>query len=247
MRFYGLNHKRLRRCLRKGVYCVHKKIEDRRSFIISVLYYAVVAALIYLALRYAFWLLLPFLIGLVIAFILKPLVRVISRSLRIPRKLTALFLSLLFYLIVGALLALAGMRIISYIRSIVVNAPTIYATYIQPSLVELFDSLENLSARLDPALAQYVETATASMTSSISQVVTSLSSTLIRSVSVTVAALPSIFLTIVLSIISTVLFAMDFELIGEYHAGSPSVTEFLSKLQSFRAHGAQVYQKSYLF
>ena len=97
-----------------------------------------------------------------------------------------------------------------------VNAPTIYATYLQPSLVELFENLQDLSARLDPALAQYIETATASMTSSISQLVTSLSSTLIRSVSVTVAALPSIFLTIVLSIISTVFFAMDFELIGEY-------------------------------
>jgi sporulation integral membrane protein YtvI len=227
---------------------VHKKIEDRKSFIISVLYYAVVVALIYLAFRYVFWLVLPFLIGLVIAFILKPAVRVISRKLRTPRKLTALILSLLFYLVVGALLALVGMRIIAYIRSIVVNAPTIYATYLQPSLVELFENLQDLSARLDPALAQYIETATASMTSSISQLVTSLSSTLIRSVSVTVAALPSIFLTIVLSIISTVFFAMDFELIGEYSKRwlPERVTLFLHKLKDFLVSTVLKYIKSYM-
>ena len=53
----------------EGVYCVHKKIE-MKSFIISVLYYAIVVASS-VAFRYVFWL-VPFLIGLVIAFILKP-------------------------------------------------------------------------------------------------------------------------------------------------------------------------------
>ena len=246
--FFGQNHKSLRPVLAEGVCCVQKKIEVRKSFIISVLYYAVAAALIYLAFRYAFRILLPFLIGLVIALVLKPVVRVISRNLRIPRKLTALICSLLFYFVVGLLLVLVGMRIVAYIRSIVVNAPTIYATYLQPSVTELFEDLQNFSARLDPALAQYVETATASLTSSISQLVTSLSSSLIRSVSGTVAALPSILLTVILSIISTVFFAMDFELIGEYaKLWLPErVVAFFVKLKSFIVSTVLKYIKSYL-
>lgn len=227
---------------------MQNKTESRKNFIITVLYYALAAALIYLGLRYGLRLVLPFLIGLIIALILKPAVNLISRALRIPRKLTALILALFFYLVVGALLILGSIKIVNYIRSIVINAPALYAAYLQPTLSQLFESLENLSAWFDPNLAAYVEKATESLTRSLSELVTGLSSGVIRSVSSTVISLPTTLLTVLLSIISTIFFSMDYELIGEYARRwlPENILRFLVQLKHILVSTVLKYIKSYL-
>lgn len=231
-----------------GACRVQNTTDRRKTFIINVLYFALAGALIYLGLRYALRLVLPFFIGLIVALILKPAVNLISRAIRIPRKLTALILALLFYMVVGGLLVLMGIKLVNYIRSIVINAPAIYAAYLQPSLAQLFEGLEDLSARFDPSLAAYVEKATESLTRSLSELATGLSSGVIRSVSNTVFTIPNILLTILLSIISTVYFAMDFELIGEYARRflPERILLFLVQLRNILVRTVLKYIKSYL-
>ena len=82
------------------------QIEKYRKFLITFAYFAVLALLAFVILRYALPMLSPFVIGFVIAYALRRPIRFLHRRLSIPRKLAAIVMVLLCYGILGLLLAL---------------------------------------------------------------------------------------------------------------------------------------------
>ena len=77
--------------------------DKRRKFIINVAYWAIIAGITYLIFRYLLNLLLPFVIALLVAWLLRPLSRLYRQ--RAPKVASALIIVtvLLFYLLLGFL------------------------------------------------------------------------------------------------------------------------------------------------
>ena len=77
--------------------------DKRRKFIINVVYWAIIAGITYLIFRYLLNLLLPFVIALLVAWLLRPLSRLYRQ--RAPKVASALIIVtvLLFYLLLGFL------------------------------------------------------------------------------------------------------------------------------------------------
>ena len=65
--------------------------EKKKRVIIDIVYVAVLGLSIFFVLHYAIPLILPFLIGFAIAYILKPLIRKLHNVSKVPMKFVSLF------------------------------------------------------------------------------------------------------------------------------------------------------------
>ena len=81
-------------------------MEKRRAFLINFTYFAVIAALAFVLLRYGVSMLAPFVIAFVIAYLLKAPISFLSRKLKLSRRLAAILAVLLFYVTIGSLIGL---------------------------------------------------------------------------------------------------------------------------------------------
>ena len=86
-------------------------VEKKREFIINVIYFLIIGAIIYITIKYALWWFLPFVIGFGIAFMLKPLINMMTKKFKVNRKIVAGVTVLGFYATVGALFTVIIVKI----------------------------------------------------------------------------------------------------------------------------------------
>ena len=67
-------------------------MEKRKTLIINFLYFAIIIAIAYFVLEFAFTLLLPFVAALFIAYILRHPIRFLAAKTKLPKKLAAVLL-----------------------------------------------------------------------------------------------------------------------------------------------------------
>jgi sporulation integral membrane protein YtvI len=189
---------------------VNNRLETRKNFIINVLYFVLAAALLYFAVKYVLGWVLPFIIGFLVALLLKPAICFLSKKSHVPYKATAVILALLFYASVGLLLTLLGIKLIYILIDGFAALPGIYKLYIEPLIDSSFIQIQDLIAKLDPKMVQIIQNMTSSFSDSAGTVITGVSSQVIKVLTSTVTSLPSLLLAVLLSIISSIFFAMDY-------------------------------------
>lgn len=195
---------------------MNSKLEERKIFIINVLYFALAAAILYFSVKYVLAWILPFIIGLLVALLLRPLIGFLSKKCRIPSKVAAVILAIIFYAVVGFLLTLLAIKIIFILRDGFANLPNIYTQYIEPLINRSFERIQYITGKLDPNMVTIIQNMTASFSDSAGTVITGISSQVIKFLSTTVVSLPGFLLALLLSIISSIFFAMDFSKITGY-------------------------------
>lgn len=194
-------------------------LEKRKQFIITTAYFALILALIYIGLKHVLGLLTPFIIGFVVAFILQRGIHFVAQKLRVPKKPVAVVLVVLFYVIIGVLLTLLGIRLFAELKYLVERLPRIYTRDIEPVLYQIFEGAERLMSRYDLTLVNIIEDLYTSFSQSLGKVVSDLSGKAIGTITFTVSAVPRTLIFILLSIISSVFFAMDYSAIMGYLSG----------------------------
>lgn len=226
---------------------MNSKLENRKNFIINVLYFALSAALLYFSIKYVLGWILPFIVGFLVALLLKPAIGLLSNKCRIPHKLAAVILALLFYVIVGVLLILLGIKLIYVLIDGFAALPNIYTQDIEPLINSAFSSFQDLIAKLDPNMVQIIDNMTSSFSNSAGTVITSLSAQVIKFLTSTVTSLPSFLLAILLSIISSIFFAMDYTKITVYLVRMLPIKmrSYVSEFKILAADIGLKYVKSY--
>ena len=109
------------------------KIKERAEFLVAVSYYAVLAALIYVTYR-LINILLPFVIGFVLAALLQPLKRWMQKKLKINKKALSIALTALIYLGAGAVLFILIIQLVYMLRDVLSAFPDYYKNSIVPML-----------------------------------------------------------------------------------------------------------------
>ena len=107
-------------------------MEKRKTLIINFLYFAIIIAIAYFVLEFAFTLLLPFVAALFIAYILRHPIRFLAAKTKLPKKLAAVLVVLLFYGTIGMLIVMGSIRAFSFISDLVQSLPQIYLDYVSP-------------------------------------------------------------------------------------------------------------------
>ena len=210
-------------------------IEKKKDFIINIIYLLIIAAIIYIVLKYALGWFLPFVIGFGIAFMLKPLINIITKKLKINRKIVAGVTVLIFYATVGALVTLLLVKIFIALKEVFIKLPSVYVNNIEPLIFELSNNVENLLGSLDPALVAAIEDMVSSLARSLGSIVSSISSGVVSFVSSTVTMVPSFFIILIFTIIASFFFAMDYVEITNFvtRQFSPKVNSILFEVKDY--------------
>lgn len=86
-------------------------VEKRRANLINLTYYAFLIAAYYLFMKYAFWLVAPFIIAFAVAMVLQKPLRVISKKTKIKKNILAAIAVLLIVAIIVSVVVFAGYKI----------------------------------------------------------------------------------------------------------------------------------------
>lgn len=191
-------------------------MEKRRKFIINFFYFAIIIALAFFVLRFALSFLFPFVAALFIAYILRRPIQLITTKTRLPRKVSAIRVVLIFYVTIGTLLVLGSIRAFSYVSDLVQRLPDIYLRYVNPVLTDLFSQLEHALMQADPSILDTVDYLWEQLMQSLRGIVSDLSLTSMEIISNIASSLPMLFIRLVLMIISTFFIAMDYEALSDF-------------------------------
>lgn len=93
-------------------------VEKRRSMLINFTFYALLIAAYYLFMKFAFWLVAPFIAAFLIAMFLQKPVRAISKKTKIKKNIIAAVAVLLILAVLASLLVLVGYRIFVEFRGL---------------------------------------------------------------------------------------------------------------------------------
>ena len=158
--------------------------------------------------RYAFMLILPFLIGWGVAFCVRPLASFLNRKIRIPTKIASFLLALLAVLIVFGAVSVAVWRISVELWEFVsgINGEDVYG--VLSKIINPFKGLFGSSdgaGELELRLGAAIEKMLSSGLASVGGVITSF-----------VSSLPGAFIFLLATVISALYFSLDLERINAW-------------------------------
>ena len=117
-------------------------IDQKKNFIINMMYFAFIAGIVYIFIKHVLILVMPFIIGFLVALLLRPVIKLASNKFHVPNKIGAVALVLLSYAGVSALVSWIGMRFVVLIKNSIVRLPEIYALQIEPAIRDIFENVE---------------------------------------------------------------------------------------------------------
>ena len=187
------------------------EIEKKRKFIINILYFAIILAIVWVILEWGLSLIMPFIIAFLISWALQRPIRFLSEKLRVHKKILAIFLVLLFYCTIGLLIALLIIKSFSAVGELIASLPALYEAHINPLIGKIYDSLESSFIRLDPELMNALDTLIQDSAASIGESISGLSMTVAGAVSGAASSLPGFLIRLLLMVISTFFISMDYD------------------------------------
>lgn len=188
-----------------------RAMEKRRKFIINFLYFTIILGVGFLLIKFGLPLLAPFVIGFLIAYLLKHPIAFLAAKTKVPQKAAAVFLVLVFYATIGMLLVMGSIKAFSAATHLVGDLPQMFRSHVVPVLTQLFRELEDAVYRMDPTLLEAVDYLQNHFMQTLGQLVSSLSMDSMQLISSFASSLPMLFIKLVLMIISTLFIAMDYE------------------------------------
>ncbi len=188
-----------------------EKTDKRRTFIVNVAYWAIIAGITYLIFRYLLNLLLPFVIALLVAWLLRPLGRLYRQ--RAPKLASALIVVtvLLFYLLLGFLAMLLLVDLLTGLAQYLGKLPELYTQTIEPGLRNLYANAQDLAARFDPSVADVVNMVLPQVISSVGGAVTNFSVNAVGKLTGLVTALPSVLISALIAVIASFFTAVSYD------------------------------------
>ena len=193
--------------------------EKKKNFIISALYYLTIAVIVYIILKYAVFIVLPFIIGFATAAILNPVIRFLEHKFSMKRRPTSILILVVFYATIGMLLTLGVIKLTVWLGDFSGRLPTIYSENIEPLIAGVFDWINGIISHIDGLGAnEFSEELSGlfeSVRNSLGTAVSDISVRAISKLSGFAAAIPGFIIEIVFSVISSFFFTSDYEKILE--------------------------------
>lgn len=185
-------------------------IEQRKNFIINSIYVALWGLLIYIGLKFTFGHLMPFVVGFFIASALKPIVRKLDEKLG-KNKWVSVVVTILFYSLILVVLTWAVFSTIALVQHYIPVAQVFAEQTLLPMGNELLVWFEKLIGNLDPKMSDLFETGVTELMAAFQSVINIVSKNALSWVTTVVSSTPRLLIAILLAVISSFFFSMDYE------------------------------------
>ncbi len=186
-------------------------MENKKEFIINLLYYALIIGLVYLFCNYILGVISPFIIGFIFAYIaVKISKKLFKKDTKIIRSLSLI----LVYLILVGLLALLAVLGINELIEFIAKLPNLYKSYVEPILNNLGNS--DINSNLPIEIQGDVKEIYANIMNSIKSLISSFSSFIVSKATEFISNTTSLFVSVLVTLISSFFFVCDYENIVSY-------------------------------
>lgn len=223
-------------------------MEQKKSFIIRVIYYALIGLIVYAACKFLLPALMPFLIAFLVALLIRcPVVHLAKSNPKMEKALAILF-SALFYGIVFVIVILSGAKLVQSLIDMAVSAPTIYRDQIVPLLNDFSDWLALKLSSVDEEASAEIDGLLTQLSENVGQYVSNLSVTVVKAVSGGVTGIPNMVINIVITVVATFFIAADYPMLKEFvlRLLPQHGRERVDKTVSYIKRLAIIYSRSYL-
>jgi len=192
------------------------KTEKERAFLIHILYWALILWFLYFFFHSVLYEILPFFLGFLIAFSLRPLIRYSVKKIPLPQKFISFLYLVLFYGTIGTGITLLGIRCFHFLSSFIIQFPSLYETQIAPMFDQCFLFIEHTFTSLFASTAIDWEQGYIQLSDALRSFAISCSASLFTAVKSFASSLPSMLLSFFITLLSSVFFTMDFPNIAQF-------------------------------
>ena len=195
-------------------------MEMKKNFVINTAFYAIVLALAVVFWKYLLPILMPFVIGFVIASIIQLPLR--QLRLKNPRwnKYAAVGLCIVFYALLVWAMVFFSAKVVSEISNLAAMLPDLVDEHLYPLIWQLGDQIQQILEPIDMTLAQLVNEVGKTAASTIAKYATEFSGWAVKALASGVISIPGALLTIVITVVASFYIAADYR----------TVLDFLKKL-----------------
>lgn len=188
------------------------KLEKQRAFIIRVIFIVLILLLGYIAIKYVLPLLMPFVIGIIIAAIFRSPIDLITKRLKISRTAVSVIILIIFYGLVSFIISMLGFKVFAFIENLFGNAPKVYKELILPAIQQ---STDNLTVRY-PEIKTYLDNFTTNIGASISDYLSTASSAVVSMITSFAGQLPALLIKLIFTIVASFFFTIDYYKIARF-------------------------------
>ena len=222
-------------------------MEAKKSFIINIVFYGIMLAIVLLVGKYILPIMTPFLIAFVVAALFEWLTKKMGFKRESLRKLAAILMCSVLYSLIFVLVLIVGAKLINQAGSILAAIPSTFSNQIMPFLDSMATRLETAVTPYDTQLASYIDSLTTSVVQNLGTFVTDFSKTAVVFVTNCATSIPGLIVQIVITVISTFFMVIDFQKICKFLLAMVpgSKREIVSTSLHYTKTMITVYIKSY--
>ena len=191
-------------------------MEAKKKFIINIVFYGIMLAIVLLLGKYILPIMTPFLIAFAVAGFFEWLTKKFGMKREHLRRLLSLAMCTVLYALVFWCVLMIGAKLITGATGFVTSIPSIFTEQIMPFMDMVATRMETAVTPYDSQLATYIDQLTTSVLQNIGKFATDFSKTAVVFVTNCAAAVPGVIVQIVITVISTFFMTLDFQKICSF-------------------------------
>lgn len=187
-------------------------LEKQKAFIIHFAFISLLLGLVYVGIKFFLPLIMPFVIGMIIAVMFRRLIDKIEKKTQMKRVFISIFILILFYGIIGYLASLIGFKAFTFLGDLISSIPKLYKETLLPALQSVMDGM----MKNFPSSEPYIEDFMSNIDQSIFSFLTDASSTIVSKLTGLAGQVPSLLIKFIFTIVSSFFFTIDYYRISDF-------------------------------
>lgn len=218
-------------------------MEKKKDFLVNIAYWGIIIVIGWVAFKYLFPIILPFLLGFGVA----ALVNWISSKIKCKQLVVCIAITVLIYGVVGLIIGFGVLKVFSAIYAGVLSLPTLYKNEVYPVIETVYGNFTEIVKELDPDMMTVIETIKSSLYDTLSGVLSTAFAKIAGFVTGIVSSVPSFFISTVIMIVSTFYFIVDYnKILGLFHKSAPQkVKNVVGEIKYYLCNTLLVVIRSY--
>lgn len=221
--------------------------QRRGAFLINLLYFTAIVAIVILALRYAVPWLMPFIIGFAVAMIFHPLITWTAKKLKVSRKVIACVVIVLGYAILVTAITFGTIELVNLLSRMFQKLPALFDTQIAPTFSAIGSYFSDFFAKLPADWVATIGSMADSVLDAIKGVLGSVSSSGLNFLTSFIGALPGFLVALVFTILASFFISMNYESTRDFLMAqlSPRTQEIMRAIKATLKGTVFAYIKAY--
>lgn len=182
------------------------KLEKQKAFIIHCIFIFILLIFIYVGIKYVFPLLMPFVIGVIIAMAFRGIIDKLEKRTGIKRAFLSIFVLLIFYGFIGFVITMIGSKISTFISSLFNSLPSLYKDTFLPALQIISD---NIVERF-PSVKIYLDNFVINIDQSFFNFISNTSSKVVGLATGVAGQIPTLLIKFIFTIVASFFFTIDY-------------------------------------